>query len=178
MKKTLPFLALLALAYFGHQWLVNRPKTEPKKEAPSPSAPAGTGAGVAGMHGIVAPDVAQGTAPAAPAAPAPAVPEATFVCTQSVDAFDPAQPSQQIGSFQAGSVLKLGNADAASGKIAVAFQGKNGNVIRALCRPEDVGKQATATAVAQPPAAPAAPGGRPTTMSTFKNRIKKLGEGN
>jgi len=62
------------------------------------------------------------------------------VCTRDLDAFDPALPSALLGKFLKDSLLTIGEKDAASGLISVTYQDKDGNVTRALCKPQDLGR--------------------------------------
>ena len=61
------------------------------------------------------------------------------VCTRDIDAFNPSNPPQILGKFRKGTVLAVVAKDAASGKISVAYRQPDGKVIRALCRPLDIG---------------------------------------
>ncbi|MDD2710424.1 MAG: hypothetical protein PHV34_20790 [Verrucomicrobiae bacterium] len=83
------------------------------------------------------------TAPGAPSAPAIAAPPSypqKAVCAKAVDAFDPANPSKQLGQFMAGSELIIEGKDDASGMLRATFKQPNGGEIRALCRPGDLGQ--------------------------------------
>ena len=64
----------------------------------------------------------------------------TFRCAKDVPAYDSADPSKVIGTFQTGSNLELGEAADAKGMVPVSYRAPNGTIINALCRAEDVGK--------------------------------------
>jgi len=64
----------------------------------------------------------------------------TFRCSQDVMAYDSADPSKTIGTFQTGSNLELGEAADAKGMVPVSYRAVDGTIIKALCRAEDVGK--------------------------------------
>jgi hypothetical protein len=106
-----------------------------------------------------------------------------FVCTRSVDAFDPAAPARQIGFFNAGSRLQIGGFYPASGMFGVTYQDPGGRVIQALCRPVDVGQKPPET-VATPssgfssPKGSSPPAQKQGTMSSWRDRIQRATGGN
>lgn len=186
MRKFFLFLGLLAAAWVGFKWLAVHYGGKIAFPSSSPVSNVGE------RYGIVGPEFGQDSAkPAAPAtttpppaAPAASVPENVFVCTQSVDAFDPAVPGRQIGFFHAGSRLQLGEFHAASGMIAVTFQDPSGRLIQALCRPADVGRKPPETAAtpssgfSSSTAPSSSPAQKQGTMSSWRDRIQRATGGN
>lgn len=190
MRKFFLFLGLLAGAWVGFRWLAV--EYGGKIAVPANSRVSNVGE----RYGIVGPefgkDSAKPAAAAAPAAipsasaPAPAapLPENMFLCTRSVDAFDPALPARQIGFFNAGSRLVVGDFHVASGMFAVTWQDPGGRVIAALCRPEDVGRKAPeattapmSTSVGFSSSPSSAPAQNQGTVSSWRSRIEKAAGG-
>jgi hypothetical protein len=188
MRNFLLFLGLLALAWVGFRWLAVEYGGKIAVPANSPVSNVGE------RYGVVGPDFGKETAKTAPAAaPSPSSPSApagpltenVFVCPRSVDAFDPAVPGRQIGFFNAGSRLQVGEFHAASGMFAVTYQDPSGRVIAALCRPGDLGRKApenasTATGATSgfaSPSSSAAPAQNQGTVSSWRNRVEKAAGG-
>jgi hypothetical protein len=102
--------------------------------------------------GIVAPDLnaAKNEKPTPSQTIPPPVPVNTAVtltnqpnvviCNRDIEAFNPANASLFIGKFLKESQLTIGSKDPSSGMYFVTFKQKDGSIIRALCRAEDVGK--------------------------------------
>jgi hypothetical protein len=63
-------------------------------------------------------------------------------CTKSVDAFDPADARRLIGKFDPGTTLEIVGSHAVAGMIRVRYSMPNGQVIEAICRAIDLGKEA------------------------------------
>ena len=64
----------------------------------------------------------------------------TFQCIKKIDAFDPADPTRQIGIFQPQSALEIEEFAPAAKMYRVFFKAPDGTEVHALCRPEDLGK--------------------------------------
>ena len=64
----------------------------------------------------------------------------TLQITQQIVAFDPSDPKRQIGYFQAKSALEIEEFVPSAKMYRVKFKTPDGTEIRALCRPEDLGK--------------------------------------
>ena len=74
-----------------------------------------------------------------------------FICTQQIAAYDPSNPSKQLGFFKTGSELQLTITPAPPGMVLVTYQDPSGQLITALCRAEDVGVAPPPSAYAPPP---------------------------
>lgn len=70
------------------------------------------------------------------------------VCQSEVQAFDPANPQKQIGTFAANTMLEITGPATADGMVPVSFKTPKGDVINALCKKDDIYKTAS-TAVAE-----------------------------
>jgi len=104
---------------------------------------------------------------------------ATFHCETSVDAFDPDQPVRQVGTFNPGSDLELGEVRKEDGMVPVTYRNADGTEIQALCRAQDVGLGAPVATT--PPSAPVSsetptlPPPKQTTPA--KTKVEDLAEG-
>lgn len=65
---------------------------------------------------------------------------AEYICVGAVEAFDPADPKQLLGKFEAGSKLVLGTVNPGSEMIPVTFQPPSGAAIHAVCKARDLGR--------------------------------------
>ena len=100
---------------------------------------------------------AQDAAPATVGAKAPELVE----ISRAIEAYDPADPSRIIGTFAAGTALRVGAFSAASRSYAVEFTGPDGKVVRAVCMARDLEPFLKKTAPETPKVgAVAAPAGR------------------
>ncbi|MFZ4695120.1 MAG: hypothetical protein ACOYMV_08350 [Verrucomicrobiia bacterium] len=185
MRKFLLFLGLIALAWVGFKWLTVQYGGKIAVPSSSPVSNVGERYGIVGAD--FGKDAAKPAAPAttvsSPATPAASVPENAFVCTRSVDAFDPAAPARQIGFFNAGSRLQIGGFYPASGMFGVTYQDPGGRVIQALCRPADVGQKPPETAATPSsgfpsPSGSSSPAQKQGTMSSWQDRIQRATGGN
>lgn len=66
----------------------------------------------------------------------------TFQCTQKIEAYDPGQPDKQLGFFEASSSLEIEDYVPEAKMYRVLYKTPDGKEIRALCRPESLGKTA------------------------------------
>ncbi|MDD2710595.1 MAG: hypothetical protein PHV34_21660 [Verrucomicrobiae bacterium] len=97
-------------------------------------------------------------------------------CAQRTAAFDCQNPSNQIGFFEPSTNLEIEEYVADAKMFRVCFKAPNGSEVRALCRPEALGKTAPGTepaattagasssAAAGKPSAAAAPGNEKTEV--------------
>ena len=102
----------------------------------------------------------------------------TYVCTQQVAAYDPANPSQQLGFFKTGSELQLTLTPTGPGMVVVTYQDPSGTLITAVCRAEDVGVAPPGQSASAPSQEPQKPKGLSGGVKTQGNpKYKPLGGG-
>jgi hypothetical protein len=63
-----------------------------------------------------------------------------FICYRDINAYNPTNSTLQIGTFRKDTRLIVGSKEHISGKYFVFYQPKEGKMISALCKPEDLGK--------------------------------------
>ena len=74
----------------------------------------------------------------------------SYRCTESIGVFDLSLPNKQIGQFNAGTKLEIGQPAATPGMVHVSYLGHDGKFIAGLCRSEDVGKASKSSSASGP----------------------------
>jgi hypothetical protein len=64
----------------------------------------------------------------------------TIICSKKIEAFDPTNPTQISGYFEAGTSLNVQEFIDSEKKYRVSFKSPDGKEIFALCKSEDLGK--------------------------------------
>jgi hypothetical protein len=111
-----------------------------------------------------------------------AVGSAVEVTTKDkTEAFDPKDPAKQIGAFDAGTRLTVGERTADGKMYPVKYEDAKGNAIEALCRAEAIDALLQVKDAAPPPAgeekkaAPKSAGPEPDAKSTANTFVNSLG---